>query len=254
MNEKLLYVSSGRKNGLYTLRHQWCAGGYMQDYHIMTLAKDRDVATKKAWDYFEEHCKPEEGWEFDDDHTFDLYEWGHGKPVWVMKALQMIEHNAMPFGAHHGELIEDQQDDYVLWWAKKDATNDNIVIQTLVKKFQEIATKRDLFKKLEEENAAREAQKKISQYVGETGKRQNFNLKMVFYRPFDGFYGPAVVVGFVDEKENKIVYIGSADFSDLEIGDSVSFEAKVTKHNEYMGEKQTVVNRPTKKIKVEKDN
>jgi len=252
MNEKLLYVSSGKKNGMYTLRQQWFACGYMHDQHITTLAKDRDVATQKAWEYFEKHCDTKDGWEFGGEPTFDLYEWGHGKPVWVMKALQMIEQNLMPFGAHHGELIEDQQDDYVLWWAQKDSTNDNIVVQTLVKKFQEIADKRELFQKLEEEKAAKEAQKKVSQYVGELGKRQNFSVKMIYYRPFEGFYGPAVAIGFIDEHENKIVYIGSADFSDLEFGDSVSFEAKVTKHNEYNGEKQTVVNRPTKKFKIMK--
>lgn len=93
--------------------------------------------------------------------------------------------------------------------------------------------------------AEREANKLKSQHVGTVGQRQAFEAEVVFATYYDTQWGTTFVTG-MKSGDDIIVAKGTSDLSWAKKGDKVEFMAMVKEHSERDGEKQTIVNRPTK--------
>ena len=93
--------------------------------------------------------------------------------------------------------------------------------------------------------AEREANKAKSQHIGTVGVRQAFEAEVVFTTYYDTQWGTTFVTG-MKSGDDMIVAKGTSDLSWAKKGDTVSFMAMVKDHGERDGEKQTIVNRPTK--------
>lgn len=248
----VVYISSGKKNGMYTLRERIARPRYVADHYIKTLAKDPTLAEQKAQEYFQKYYASQSDWKLDGFADFDLDEWGHGKSVAVMQALRMIEKDIWPFGKHMGRTISETPDDYILWWAKKEIWPDMREHESaLISRCKGIADERGLFK-VEEEKLKKLAEAKaISQYVGNLDERIGFKVKLLFIKSFDTQFGTSYVYKFQDGAGNKIVYFGTISFDNAKEGDVVSFVARVKDHQEYLGEKQTIITRPTKAKRIQ---
>ncbi len=86
---------------------------------------------------------------------------------------------------------------------------------------------------------------KNSRHVGEIKKRQVFDsLHVDSVRSFETDFGTTTLIKFTDKDGNLIVWFASGDkVDDFRLGAEVDLKATVTKHDEFRGEKQTVVNR-----------
>jgi len=93
--------------------------------------------------------------------------------------------------------------------------------------------------------AEREANKLKSQHVGTVGVRQAFEAEVVFATYYDTQWGTTFVTG-MKSGDDIIVAKGTSDLSWAKKGDKVAFMAMVKAHGERDGEKQTIINRPTK--------
>lgn len=83
-----------------------------------------------------------------------------------------------------------------------------------------------------------------SEWVGEVGgKLKDLTVDLVKKIPFDGVYGLSYILTFVDEAGNKYNWFTST-FVGAEVGDRVKIKsAGIKKHDEYKGEKVTVITR-----------
>ena len=86
--------------------------------------------------------------------------------------------------------------------------------------------------------------KYLSSHVGEVDQRIDFDLTIDFTYGYETAYGLGVLNSMKDASGNVITYFGSRSLG--EKGDKVTFSAKIKKHDEYKGIKQTIIQRPTK--------
>ena len=86
--------------------------------------------------------------------------------------------------------------------------------------------------------------KYVSNHVGQVDDRIDFDCTIDFTYTYATFYGDGVLNSMKDANGNVITYFGSRPLG--EKGDKVTFSAKVKKHDEYKGIKQTIIQRPTK--------
>jgi hypothetical protein len=85
---------------------------------------------------------------------------------------------------------------------------------------------------------------RISNYVGEVGKRlKNVKVEVIFERNVESNYGTSTLYAFKDTDGNVIKTFYSGYNVNLNKGDIVLLTGTVKKHVEYEGEKQTMVNR-----------
>jgi hypothetical protein len=93
-----------------------------------------------------------------------------------------------------------------------------------------------------QKQAEREAQGKSSNHVGEVGDRiKNVKCTGVFSRSFDGNFGTFYIVKFITAQGDTLVYKGSVPYRADQYECELSFTVKA--HEEYQGEKQTVIQR-----------
>lgn len=110
-----------------------------------------------------------------------------------------------------------------------------------------------------ERQAKFDAEKLKSNHIGTVGERMEFEATVVFKVQLDSGYGYSsqdgaaiikhsvyfYIVG-MKSGDDMIIYRGTGDLSTFNKGDAVSFTAKVKEHGERNGQKQTIVQRPTK--------
>ena len=91
-------------------------------------------------------------------------------------------------------------------------------------------------------------QKAISQYVGSVKERIELEGTMKFITSWIGDYGTTYLFTITDDKGNVYKYMGKdlrpADCEDKEL--TIKSRFTIKKHEEYRGEKQTIINRPAK--------
>jgi hypothetical protein len=83
-----------------------------------------------------------------------------------------------------------------------------------------------------------------SNFVGTVGKREVFDLVLVFNKTYETAYGLMTVTGFNDKAGNTFIYKGSSIFVGLNRGAKVSVKATMKDHSEYNGVKQNIIARP----------
>ena len=110
-----------------------------------------------------------------------------------------------------------------------------------------------------ERQAKFDAEKLKSNHIGTVGERMEFEATVVFKVTIDSGFGYSsqdgaaivnhsvyfYIVG-MKSGDDMIIYKGTGDLSTFNKGDAVSFTAKVKEHGERDGQKQTIVQRPTK--------
>lgn len=97
--------------------------------------------------------------------------------------------------------------------------------------------------------AQREAERKAnalkSNFVGKVGERTSFEGVVTFKASYETMWGEQTVVG-IKQGDDIIIAKGTSDINWAQKGHTVKFDAMVKDHNERDGEKQTIINRPTK--------
>jgi hypothetical protein len=90
---------------------------------------------------------------------------------------------------------------------------------------------------------------KNSQYVGTVGKRDRFELTLVYMREFESDFGVTHMHKFRDESGNVFIWFASNIYwnpvkkQDIDLGDTVTLYGTVKAHEEYDGIKQTKLSR-----------
>lgn len=85
----------------------------------------------------------------------------------------------------------------------------------------------------------------VSKYVGTIKERRSFkDLTVVATHSYQTAYGPKLLIRFKDSSGNALVWHASGNTDGLDkIGDKVSIMATVSKHEEYKGVAQTILQR-----------
>jgi len=150
--------------------------------------------------------------------------------AFIMKLAQTLTGNYYhSLKNNHGEEVE--------WWGKLSEKQTTIVRNALAK-----AKKWEAEKDVREAQWAEEASKR--EYVGEVGDKQFLvegNIK--FVTSWETDFGRTYLTMISDKDGNTIKYKGKY-LADK--GFSVKMIATIKSHEEYKGEKQTIVNRPRK--------
>lgn len=92
-----------------------------------------------------------------------------------------------------------------------------------------------------EKQQEKKAENTQTDWVGEIGKRQLFDVILISKKYIEGRFGTTTLHRFSDNQGNLIIWFGSNDR--MEEGKEYKIKATVKKHDEYRGKKQTVVNR-----------
>lgn len=96
----------------------------------------------------------------------------------------------------------------------------------------------------ERERAARAARPKLNAHVGTVGERATFDVVLDFVTGYETQYGYTTVLKFRTAEGACIVWKASnTDIDRSSVGKRYRVKGTVTKHDEYKGEKQTMVSR-----------
>jgi uncharacterized protein (DUF3820 family) len=250
-----VYISSGRKNALYTLRIQRSGGALYVDNYIRSLGRDPVECEAKAKDYFDRMFGGREDCFFAGFAGFELNGWGAPAP-WEREQLDLIEQDIMPFGKHQGKSITDMDDGYVMWWAEQPVTEGTKrPAAALIDRMKGIALERDLYAKRDAKEAERLAEiaKRPNGHVGTVGERQEFTGTVRFVTSGENQWGETWFLTLVDTDEGAVLWWNTfgweneqGHYVSAEAGSKISFHARVKSHDERDGEKQTIITRATR--------
>lgn len=109
---------------------------------------------------------------------------------------------------------------------------------------------------IDAETKRKEFAKKSNEYMGTVGERvHGLKLKVIKFREFDSdSYGIKVMTAYEDDKGNSVVHWGSQyprdkeNYTEADIGDSITASWTIKTHKDYKGRKQTIVARPAKMV------
>ena len=152
-----------------------------------------------------------------------MYEGKFG--IFLLKMSQILADNG---GAYDfGEEVK--------WWGKLSPKQTDIVRKALVRA-------KEYYAKRDDRQAKRDAESAKRKYVGEIGdKKFEVKGKVAFVLDFDSNWGTTYLTIVRDADDNTIKYMGNF-IADKD--EEVSMIATIKAHEEYKGEKQTIVNRP----------
>jgi uncharacterized protein (DUF3820 family) len=249
------YISTGRKNAMYTLRarrdtvgQQAFMADFMPDYYICNLAATPELAAEKATLYFEamqdritqsEHFKMI----LDTDPEQEAFKRRGKLSTYDTIKLNKVEEGYFPFGKHVDTKIIDAPDSYILYFADKATEVTEPVLGALVAACMGVALERGLIAKREAIKAERMERDMLSNFIGTVGSRIDFEGELLVCFQKDDGYGGSYWINKVYCNNNIVVYMGSKSLGDK--GSVVKFRATIKKHSEYQGIKTTQVSRPS---------
>jgi len=224
MSKTLYYISSGRKNGYFTLRTQWKEGQTEHDNYVMILNRDPEKSIKKARDYL---AASSINYTLDETITCELSDIEKSKDWSWFRG-----------GKHEGKTVDwvvENDFDYATWAAqnmsgkKYDKTIDLLLENPVIK---ELAIKSaaaakyaaDEGKKIIEEQAVKDAALK---HVGTIGEKIELNLKVVAHVSGEGAYGTWNLTIMETEEGHKCIWW---NFLDSDKGKMVKVKATVKNH------------------------
>ena len=95
-----------------------------------------------------------------------------------------------------------------------------------------------------ERKRAERAARPVSEYVGTVGKRETFAAKLDFVTGYETAYGYTTVLKFVTESGAVLTWkASSTDLGRGDVGKSYVVTGTIKKHEEYKGQKQTILQR-----------
>jgi hypothetical protein len=95
---------------------------------------------------------------------------------------------------------------------------------------------------IEQEEREAKKVKAISDFVGEVKERLDLELTVNFITQFENDWGVTTLYKFKDSKGNSFSWFSSNEYN-VEVGDTIKVRGTVKKHDEYKGEKQTILTR-----------
>lgn len=96
----------------------------------------------------------------------------------------------------------------------------------------------------ERKRAERAARPNNNAHVGVVGKRQTFVVTLDFVTGYEGTYGYTTVLKFVTDAGETLVWkASSTELARADVGKRFELTGFVKKHDEYKGQKQTMINR-----------
>jgi hypothetical protein len=232
--QDIYYISTGQKNGFYTLRHQFSVivklpnGTRIHDYdhYVMTLSTDADKATARAREMGFAVSKPQ----------FTLEEIKRRKSELVQAEREALEkriaekqkeredfilghlkEGLWPFGKYTGCPFATAPVGYIMYFAK-----DETVGPYLKAEFPE------LFPDV------------VDQYYGEVKSKYSEEVTCTDSFSFESFYGRTNVIKLVTKSGNVLTYMGSGSFRAAQ-GSKMVVSFKVKSHEVYRGEKVTKI-------------
>lgn len=249
------YISTGRKNAMYTLRCRRDAVGqsasaavYMPDFYVANLAATEEKAIEKAQafvDAFRERIGENENLkiQFVPYAEREAYKRRGKLSVWDTQKIETIESGVIPFGKYAERRFDEVPDSYILYWIDQSKNEiDSPVIGALIAMCQGIAAEKGL---IEKRDAARESRRIAdlkSNHVGKVGQRQEFTGILEYVgAPNFGAMGRVWHLNKVRCGDDVLVYFGSPLGTQ---GETITFRATIAEHCERDGIKTTKISRP----------
>lgn len=258
MITQTFYISTGRKNAMFTLRcrrdSELVNPAFMPDFYVMTLAADAERAIAKARPYVEDMTARMGGDRedfrivFDPEPERDNTKRRGKLSVWATQAIEAVEAGEFPFGKHRGSRIEDAPASYVLFFADKlttQAAADDAVTYALAAACMGVAAERGYLAKREVERAERAERDALSNFIGAVGERREFTGEV--FSAFEKrceYGGPSLFITKFHVGDDIVSYVGGKPLG--EKGESITIRATIKRHEEYKGVKATQISRPTK--------
>ena len=158
--------------------------------------------------------------------------------------LERIENGIFPFGKHVGTAIEDAPESYILFFADKFGSTDDVVTNALAAVCQGIALEEGYIAAHDAARAERAELDAKSNHIGNVGERIEFTGEIVsaFHKPAVAFISDAYWIVKVRCGEDLVAYIGSKALGDR--SETITFKATIKAHSEYKGIKETRISRP----------
>lgn len=248
------YISTGKKNAMYTLRQRRDVEGQlsavailMPDFYLCNLAATEELAIAKASAYVEamrERIGENENFviEFFPEVDHENFKRRGKLSVRDTHSLEQLEAGIFPFGKHAGKLVADAPDSYILFFADKSKdTTLGVVMQAVAAVCMGVALEKGLIAKRDQVRAERHAVDSQSQFIGKVGERRDFEGEVIvsFYKQTE--YGD-YWVNKVRCGADIVTYAGCKSLGD--VGTVAKFRATIKAHDVYHGINSTKVNRP----------
>lgn len=249
------YISTGRKNAMYTLRCRRDAVGqapymadFMPDFYVCTLAADDTRAAEKATTYVDAMRE-----RIGDTDSFKIVFYAgpereaykrRGKlSVQDTHKLERIEAGVLPFGKHAGKRIDEAPDSYILYFADKTREQqDDYVVSALAAACMGVALEKGLIAKREQVRAERAVVDALSAFVGTIGERRDFTGQVITSFEKGDESGFSYWINKVRCGDDIVTYTGGKSLG--EQGSAITFRATVKRHEECNGVRSTRVSRP----------
>jgi len=94
-----------------------------------------------------------------------------------------------------------------------------------------------------ERKATKTKEQSISDYVGTPGEKIQIELTYVKFFHYDTMFGTIWIHKFEDNNGNIFVWKTSKALTDIKCSDNLKLKGSIKEHNEYKGEKQTILTR-----------
>ena len=245
---KKYYIGSGQTGAFFTLRVVYIdfnTRGYLDTFHhhVKTLNTDFQKSLEIARAYVGEK----------NAHLLD-----EKQNVELRKITrEKIDHTILRFGKHEGatiqELIEQGQQKYLVWCAKKITAKKHAKTIELIKEALSAEIKAE--EKKDEERRAKWEEVKQSRresiHVGTPGKRYEMKVTFTGNTAFETMYGTMRVYFMYDEDNNALVW-KTSKYINFDRNTVFTIKATIKEHSSYKGQLQTIITRV--KITGEKDN
>jgi hypothetical protein len=249
------FISIGGQGKMFTLRQGNNIG---EEWHIQNLGHDMQTAEKRAKEIT----------------GFDLE-----APSMILNPLASKvtwDEAKLPYGKHKGRFLSEVVNDdlgYLVWWSNRAKEFYESCPNERVKRFDKLVMETpEVIAEIEKRDAAyavRKAQweaeaqalRESSVHLGEVGERIQFTGTITFEKSFENEWGYSYLTKIRTDEGSEVIYWNlipclvndvrecaakPTTKMDATKGDRVTFFAKVKKHDEYNGVKQTVVQRATK--------
>lgn len=251
------YISTGAKNAMHTLRMRRDAIGlaaarFAPDHYVRNLAVSVEDAQAKAREYFDAWVqriggnRPDFIVCLDDEPEYDITLRRGKLSARDTRNIEAIEAGVFPFGKHAGKMIADAPDSYVLFFADKLNSADELdaVMTALGAACMGVALEKGLIAKRDAARAERREIDEQSNFIGTVGERREFTGEIVsaFFRKYDPSYDEGFWINKIRIGTDLICYVGGKALG--EVGATITFKATIKKHDEFKGIKSTQVNRP----------
>lgn len=253
------YISTGEKNGFYTLRriqHEYTNDGMViiHDNFIKNLSTDWYKALQNAIDT--------RGCDLFSQTPFELTEFGKRSAVWEYTLTHMNPYT-LPNGKYTSidfRTLDDNHLEYLIWYQEylcsKDVSKTHNYIFSIVRVALSLFLDEDLTKErlnsirnkkqqdANDEAAEKQRLKELSKHIGNKGDRLTFEGEIEAVTSGEGKYGIWSRTRIRTTDGNVVIWWNTFG-NDGRKGMKVKFKATVKDHDEYEGEKHTIVLRAT---------